>query len=103
MVDFFSQGSRSFVTSNGDVYYKQSEINSRFISNGNRWGVFINDVPEEEVMQLKDYIVFANEKIMKNWIDYAATRICQNEEETLQKITDSYFILKQAGLVAIIS
>ena len=40
---------------------------------------------------------------MKNWIDYAATRICQNEEETLQKITDSYFILKQAGLVAIIS
>jgi len=102
-VDLFSQSSRSFVTANGDVYYKQSEVNSWFVSNGNRWGIFINDVSEEEVMQLKDYIVFANEKIMKNWLDFAATRICQDDEESLKTITDSQFTLKQSGLVATIS
>lgn len=103
LVESFSQSSRSFITSNGDTYYKESEINSWFISNGNRWGIFINDVPEEEVMMLKDYIVFVNEKVMKTWLDFSATRICQDEEESLQKITDHEYYLKQEGLMATIS
>lgn len=103
LISIYSESPRSFVTSNGDAYYKASETNSRLISNGNWWGVMINDVPEEEVMQLKDHIVFVNEKIMKNWMDFSATRICQNEEESLQKIETSNIVLKQDGLIAIIS
>ena len=102
LISIYSESPRSFVTSNGDAYYKASETNSRLISNGNWWGVMINDVPEEEVMQLKDHIVFVNEKIMKNWMDFSATRICQNEEESLQKIETSNIVLKQDGLIAII-
>jgi hypothetical protein len=96
LVDTFSQTSaRSFVTSNGDTYYKQSEVNSRFIANGDRWGVFINDVPEDTIMKLKDLIVFANAHVMKNWMDFSALRICQNADEKLQKITSSNITLKQ--------
>jgi hypothetical protein len=99
--DTFAQtAARSFVTANGDTYYKQSEVNSWFVANGDWWGIFINDVPEETVMKLKDLIVFANEKVMKNWVDFAASRICQNAEEKLQKLTSSTFSLKQEGLVA---
>jgi hypothetical protein len=97
----FSQtAARSFVTANGDTYYKQGEVNSRFVANGDWWGIFINDVPEETVMKLKDVIVFANARVMKNWLDFSAPRICQNTEEKLQKLTNSTFSLKQEGLVA---
>lgn len=99
--DTFSQTTaRSFVTANGDTYYKQSEVNSRFVANGDWWGIFINDVPEETVMKLKDLIVFANARVMKNRLDFSAPRICQNAEEKLQKLTNSSFSLKQEGLVA---
>lgn len=101
LVDTFSQTSaKSFVTSNGDTYYKQSEVNSWFVANGDRWGVFINDVPEEIVMKLKDVIVFANEKVIKNWISFSSSRVCQNAVEKLQKVTESSLMLKQEGLIA---
>jgi hypothetical protein len=103
LVEMFSQtAAHSFVTANGDTYYKQSEVNSWFVANGDWWGIFINDVPEESVMKLKDLIVFANGKVMKNWLDFSAPRICQNAEEKLQKIVKSSFTLKQEGLVALI-
>ena len=101
LVETFAQTSaRSFVTSNGDTYYKLSETNSWFVANGDWWGVFINDVPEDTVMKLKDLMVFANERVMKNWVDFASTRVCQSGEEALQLISDYSFSLKQEGLVA---
>lgn len=103
LVDTFSQtAARSFVTANGDTYYKQAEVNSRFVVNGDRWGIFINDVPEEMVMKLKDLIVFANDSVMKNWLNFSAPRVCQNTTEKLQKITSSAITLKQEGLIATI-
>ena len=100
---FANTSAQSFVTSNGDTYYKQSEVQSRFVSNGDRWGMFINDVPDDTIMKLKDVMVFANEKVMKNRLNFSAMRICQWSWEKLQKITDSNITLKQEGLIANIS
>jgi hypothetical protein len=59
------------------VFYKQSEVQSWFVANGNRWGVFINDVSDDEVFKLKDLIKFANERNMNEWIKSRAMKICQ--------------------------
>ena len=58
---FANNSAQSFVTSEWDVYYKQSEVQSRFVANGEWWGIFINDVADDVVYQLKDLIKFANE------------------------------------------
>jgi hypothetical protein len=103
LVETFSQtAARSFVTANGDTYYKQSEVNSWFIANGDWWGIFINDVPEETVFALKDLIVFANTNVMKNRMNFTPFRVCQNTEEKLQRVTTSSIALKQEGLIATI-
>jgi hypothetical protein len=96
LVDTFTETSaKSFVTANGDTYYKQSEVNSWFVANGDWWGMFINDVPEETVFALKDLMVFTNARVMKNWMDFASSRICQTTEEKLQRVTSSAITLKQ--------
>jgi hypothetical protein len=97
---FSNSATRSFTTANGDTYYKLNEANSRFVANGDRRGIFINDVPEETVMKFKDLIVFVNAKVMKDRVNFAAPRICQDTTEKLQTITSSSLALKQEGLVA---
>jgi hypothetical protein len=74
---FANNNAQSFVTSEGDVYYKQSEAQSRFVANGDWWWVFINDVSDDVVFELKDLVKFANEKNMNEWIKSRAMKICQ--------------------------
>lgn len=66
---FANNNAQSFVTSEWDVYYKMSEAQSRFVSNWNRWGIFINDVSDDVIFELKDLIKFANEKNINEWIN----------------------------------
>jgi hypothetical protein len=54
-----------------------TETNSRFVSNGNWWGIFINNVSDDIVFELKDLIKFANEKNVNERIKSRATNICQ--------------------------
>jgi hypothetical protein len=39
--------------------------------------VFINDVSDDVVYELKDLIKFANERNMSEWVKSRAMRICQ--------------------------
>ena len=100
---FANNNAQSFVTSEWDVYYKMSEAQSRFVSNWNRWGVFINDVSDDVIFELKDLIKFANEKNINEWIKSRATYICQWSWEKLQKINNSEINLKQEWLVVTVS
>ena len=100
---FANNNAQSFVTSEGDVYYKQSEVQSWFVANGNRWGIFIDEVPDDVVFELKDLIKFANEKNMNEWIKSRAMKICQWSWEKLQKINNSEINLKQEWLIVTVS
>ena len=100
---FANNNAQSFVTSEGDVYYKQSEAQSRFVANGERRWIFINDVSDDIVFELKDLIKFANEKNMNEWIRSRATYICQWSWEKMQKINNSDISLKQEWLVVTVS
>lgn len=100
---FANNNAQSFVTSEWDVYYKQSEAQSRFVANGDWWGIFINDVSDDVVFELKDLIKFANEKNMNEWIKSRSMKICQWSWEKLQKINNSEINLKQEWLIVTIS
>ena len=100
---FANNSAQSFVTSEGDVYYKQSEVQSWFVANWDWWGVFINDVPDDVVYELKDLMKFANEKNMNEWIRSRAMKICQWSWEKLQNVTSSEIALKQEWLVVTVS
>ena len=100
---FGNNNAQSFVTSEWDVYYKLSEAQSRFVSNWNRWGIFINDVSDDVVFELKDLIKFANEKNINEWIKSRAASICQWSWEKMQKINNSDVSLKQEWLIVTIS
>ncbi len=100
---FANNNAQSFVTSEWDTYYKLSEIQSWFVANWDWWGIFINDVSDDDVYQLKDLIKFANEKNMRDWIKFRAMKICQGSWEKLQNIKDSEIVLKQEWLVVTVS
>ena len=100
---FANNNAQSFVTSEWDVFYKLSEVQSWFVANGDWWWVFINDVSDDEVFKLKDLVKFANEKNMNEWIKSRAMKICQWSWEKLQNISNSEISLKQEWLVVTVS
>ena len=100
---FANNSAQSFVTSEWDVYYKQSEVQSWFVANWDWWGVFINDVPDDVVYELKDLMKFANEKNMNEWIRSRAMKLCQWSWEKLQNIDNSEINLKHEWLVVTVS
>ena len=100
---FANNSAQSFVTSEGDVYYKQSEVQSWFVANWDWWWVFINDVPDDVVYELKDLMKFANEKNMNEWVRSRAMKICQWSWEKLQNVSSSEVVLKQEWLVVTVS
>ena len=100
---FANNNAQSFVTSEWDVFYKQSEAQSRFVANGDWWGIFINDVSDDIVFELKDLIKFANERNLNEWIKSRAMKLCQWEWEKLQKINNSEINLKQEWLIVAVS
>ena len=99
---FVNNSAQSFETSEWDVYYKNNDT-QWFVANGNRWGIFINNVSDEIVFDLKDLIKFANEKNVNEWIKSRAINICQWSWEKLQKINNSEITLKQEWLVVTVS
>ena len=100
---FANSSAQSFVTSEWDVYYKQNEAQSWFVSNGDRWWIFINDVSDDIVFELKDLMKFANKKNMDGWIKNRAMRICQWSWEKMQNILNSEISLKQEWLIVTVS
>ena len=100
---FANNSAQSFVTSEWDIYYKQSEVQSWFVANWDWWWVFINDVSDDVVYELKDLMKFANEKNMNEWIKSRAMKICQWSWEKLQNIKNSDITLKQEWLVVNVS
>ena len=100
---FANNNAQSFVTSEGDTYYKLSETQTWFVANWDWWWVFINDVSDDIVFELKDLIKFANEKNINEWIKSRAVSICQWEWEKMQKINNSEVNLKQEWLIVTVS
>ena len=99
---FESNHAQSFSNYEGDIYYRQSET-QWFVANGDWWGIYITDISEDELHNLKDLIKFANEKNISEWVKIRAANICQWSWEKLQNVDDSEVLLKQEWLVVTVS
>ncbi len=100
---FENNKAQSFKTSEWDVYYKQSEDNSWFVSNWDWWWIFIRGASDDVIFELKDLIKFANEKNVNEWVKIRAANICQWSWEKLQKVNNSEVSLKQEWLIVTVS
>jgi hypothetical protein len=88
MVQSFSANAeKTFTTSNGDKYYKLEGVNSWFVVNGDFYGYFINDIPEQEVRDLAAAIVLLNKDYVDNTLLSKATALCTDGTTSLQEVT----------------
>lgn len=100
---FANTAVNSFITSEWDTYYKLSEVQSWYVSNWNWWWIFMNDIADDIVYDLKDKIKFANVKNVNEWLKSRAVKLCKWSWDEMQKITESEIVLKQEWLIAVIS
>lgn len=77
-------------TSRGDTLYKLEWVTSWFLTNNNFYGYFINDIPEQEVIDVANALVFPNENYIKNtWLSKIQTLCTDGSTSLMQVITHS--------------
>lgn len=89
LTDLFEQtAEKQFTTIDGITYYKQSEVNSWFMTNNNKIGYFINDASEIDVTNISRYIVVPNTSSVDTYLVPYIKDICQNTTYNLQTNED---------------
>lgn len=85
---FTQTAAKTFTTAAGMKFYKQSEVNSRFTTNG-LLGYFINDVPEASIVQLTQYLQFVNDNTLARYLIPNIPELCVDASERIATITDT--------------
>lgn len=74
-------------TSYGTVLYKLEGITSWFFANGNNYGYFINDVPEQEVLAITDAFILPNDYYLQQQLLSKIQSLCTDGTTSLTTIT----------------
>lgn len=86
-------------TSRGDKLYKLEWVTSWFFTNNNFYGYFINDVPEQEVIDVANALVFPNDYYIKNtWLSKLQT-LCSDGSTSLMQVTNHSLGMDTNGLI----
>lgn len=85
---FESTAVEKFTDSNWVKYYKQSEVNSRFVNNDNKYWYFINDSTDEELKKLSSLFVFVNQKYIEDEILENIDLVCWESGKALKEIDE---------------
>lgn len=86
--NFTNSADKKFTSSNQDIYYKLSEIKSRYFNNWEFYGYFINWVEEDEVRSISNYLVLPN----KYYIEQKFTNnlsLCTDDINSMTQLTKS--------------
>ena len=86
-------------TSRWDKLYKLEWVTSWYFNNSNFYGYFINDVPEQEVIDLVDAIILPNDYYIKNVLLSKLQTLCTDGATSLQNITTSSLGMDLNGLI----
>jgi hypothetical protein len=90
------------MTSRGDKLYKLEGVTSRFFTNDNNYGYFINDVPEQEVVDLANAIILPTESYIQDNLLEQMQTLCSDGSTSLMQV-DSYDVsMGLNGLVAVL-
>lgn len=96
----FSQSSdKSQVDWNWNKIYKLESVASWFFANDNFFWYFINDVADQEVEQLLNYIMLPNERYVKEKVLVNIPNICSDWTVSVQEITNKSLSLDSDWLI----
>lgn len=86
-------------TSRGDTLYKLEWVTSWYFNNGNSYGYFINDVPEDEVINLVNAMILPNEYYVKNTLLSKLQTLCTDGTTSLMQVTTYSLGVDLNGLI----
>lgn len=92
---FSTANEKKFTTANGDVYYKLAEVNSWFVTNQWLFGYFINDIPEQEVISLSNYIVLPTVQYVQSSVVPHISSLCKQGNIVMTAATKSNLYLEK--------
>lgn len=100
--NIWSSAEKIVTTLRGDKLYKLEGVTSRFFTNGNNYGYFINDVPEQEVVDLANAIILPTESYIQDNLLEQMQTLCSDGSTSLMQV-DSYDVsMGLNGLVAVL-
>ena len=86
-------------TSRGDTLYKLEWISSWFLTNGNFYGYFINDVPEQEVIDIANAVIFPNDYYIQNNRLSKIQTLCTDGSTSLMQVVNHSLDMDLNGLI----
>ena len=86
-------------TSRGDTLYKLEWVTSWFLTNGNFYGYFINDIPEQEVIDVANALVFPNDYYVQNTLLSRIQTLCTDGKTSLMQVTNRSLAMDLNGLI----
>ncbi|HMS90977.1 MAG TPA: hypothetical protein PKC87_02060 [Candidatus Absconditabacterales bacterium] len=86
-------------TSRADKLYKLEGVTSWFFSNADFYGYFINDVPEQEVIDVVNALVLPNTYYVQNTLLSKIQSLCTDGETSLIQITNYSLGIDLNGLI----
>ena len=96
---FSTDPSKTFTTSHGDKFYKSSDVNSRFMTNGNLFGYFINDIPDNEVSDVANALLFPNTQYVQDTLLPGIASLCTDGTDTITTVKTNTLNIDTNGLV----
>lgn len=95
---FKESSSQKFISPDGIVYYKQSEVQSWFFSNDDLFWFFVNDIEDSEFKTLVKYLKFVNKSFVKENIIDNIDSICWEDWKFIKNVKSYDLYLKNNNL-----
>lgn len=87
--NFSSSADKKFSSPNQDIYYKLPETKSRYFNNGEFYWYFINDVEEDEVRSISNYLVLPNSYYIEQKFTNNISSVCTDGTNSINQIAKS--------------
>ena len=97
--NFWYTAEKTVSKSHGDTLYKLEWVTSWFFSNGNFYGYFINDIPEQEVIDVANALVFPNDYYVQNTLLSKIQTLCTDGTTSLMQVTTHALGMDLNGLI----
>lgn len=97
--NIWSSAEKTVTTLRGDIIYKLEGITSWFMTNDDLYGYFINDIPDQEVIDIANAVVFPNDDYIQNtWLSKMQS-LCTDGKTSLMQVTHHSLGMDLNGLI----
>jgi len=97
--NIWTSAEKTISTSYATTLYKLEWVNSWYFSNGNFYGYFINDLPEQEVIDLANAFILPNDYYVQNNLLSKIQTLCTDGSTSLMQVTTRALGMDLNGLI----